>query len=86
MHKHFAHGSALVVLDGVEFFADSASLHEDDEQVGQLLCGFALAAGQREQMLWNEFEARVHRDIAALKPRDDYELSGWNSGCAGAGI
>jgi hypothetical protein len=48
-HKpHFIHNSTLITLDGVEFFADSAALHFEDERVGQMLCGFALDAGRAQ--------------------------------------
>lgn len=46
--SHVIHESALVHLDGADFFVDSADPEIHDGRIGQMLCGWAWDRGARE--------------------------------------
>lgn len=52
---HYEHGGAMLRLDGVDFFVDTADV--DEYQLGQMLCGMALELGLRRGLdspAWEE--------------------------------
>ena len=76
----FKHTDAEVTLDGVTFFADSAERHLEDLRVGNMLCGFAFAAG----MLAGAVERELGAAGCELLETDPFACAVCGDDCCGA--